>query len=435
MVSSAAAQPTLDSASTLGSVLLKNVRIFDGKSQELSGKTNVLVVGNKIQKIGADAGPKSSTVVIEGAGRTLMPGLIDAHWHSLFATIPQAQLLQSDIAYINFHAMQSNKDALLRGFTSVRDVGGNVFGLKRVTDEGLVIGPRIYPSGAYISQTSGHGDFRGPNDVPENPSLPLDYLQRNGQTLIADGVPEVMKRTREVLRMGATQIKVMAGGGVSSLYDPIDVTQYTMDEMKAIVAVANNWNTYVTVHANTDAAIRQSIEAGVRCIEHGFLLEEDTIKLMSEKGIWLSIQPLLDDADAIPFPDPVSRAKWVSVTSGTDKVMTLAKKYKVKVAFGTDTLFDAGLACKQGKVLSKLKRWMTPYEALKMATYDNAQLLKLCGPRDPYPGKLGVIEDGALADLILVDGNPLENLDLVADPGKKFVLIMKDGKIYKNTMK
>ena len=200
MVSSAAAQPTLDSASTLGSVLLKNVRIFDGKSQELSGKTNVLVVGNKIQKIGADAGPKSSTVVIEGAGRTLMPGLIDAHWHSLFATIPQAQLLQSDIAYINFHAMQSNKDALLRGFTSVRDVGGNVFGLKRVTDEGLVIGPRIYPSGAYISQTSGHGDFRGPNDVPENPSLPLDYLQRNGQTLIADGVPEVMKRTREVLR-------------------------------------------------------------------------------------------------------------------------------------------------------------------------------------------------------------------------------------------
>jgi len=205
--------------------------------------------------------------------------------------------------------------------------------------------------------------------------------------------------------------------------------------MKAIVDVAKSWNTYVAVHANTDAAIRQSIEAGVLCIEHGFLLEESTIKLMAEKGVWLSAQPLLDDEDAIPFPDPVSRAKWVQVTNGTDNLYKLAKKHHVKIAWGTDTLFDPELAKKQGKMVTKLATWFTPHEVLKMVTHDNAQLLKLSGPRDPYPGKLGVIEEGALADLLLVDGNPLENIQLVANPDKNFVLIMKDGKIYKNTIR
>jgi len=415
--------------------LFKDVKIFDGKNETLAEGMSVLIEGNKIAKIAKSIPAPAGATVIDAKGKTLMPGLIDNHWHSLFATLPQAKLLQSDMAYINLYAAKANEDALLRGFTSVRDVGGNVFGLKKATDEGLVSGPRIHPSGGYISQTSGHGDFRGPLDVPTNDGTPLDYFQRTGNTLIADGVPEVMRRTREVLRMGATQIKVMAGGGVSSLYDPLDVTQYTLEEMKAIVDVAKTWNTYVAVHANTDAAIRQCIEAGVLSIEHGFLMEEDTVKLMAEKGVWFSMEPILDDEDAIPFPDPVSRAKFVAVTSGTDKVIKLAKKYGVKTAFGTDTLFDPELAKKQGKLLAKLKRWHTPYEALKMATYDNAQLLKLCGPRDPYPGALGVVEKGALADLILVDGNPLENLDLVGDPDKNFVIIMKNGAIYKNVLR
>jgi imidazolonepropionase-like amidohydrolase len=226
----------------------------------------------------------------------------------------------------------------------------------------------------------------------------------------------------------------MAGGGVSSLYDPLDVTQYTFEEMKAIVDVAKTWNTYVAVHAFTDASVRQAIEAGVQCIEHGHLLSEETIKLIAEKGVWLSIQPILNDEDAIPFPDPVSQAKFIETTNGTDKVYKLAKKYKLKLAFGTDTLFDPELARKQGKILTKLTLWFSPYEALKMATHDNAQLLKLSGPRDPYPGKLGVVEEGAYADLLLVDGNPLANIDLVANPDKNFVMIMKDGKIYKNSI-
>lgn len=198
---------------------------------------------------------------------------------------------------------------------------------------------------------------------------------------------------------------------------------------------AKSWNTYVAVHASTDASIRMAIEAGARSIEHGFLLEDDTLKLMADKGIWLSIQPLLNDEDAFPFTDE-NQLKWIEVTNGTDKVYKLAKKHKVKVAFGTDLLFDPTLGPKHGKFLAKLKRWYTPYEVLKIATSTNAELLALSGPRSPYrAGPLGVVKAGAYADLILVDGNPLENIDLVADPDKNFVVIMKDGVIYKDTMK
>lgn len=234
--------------------------------------------------------------------------------------------------------------------------------------------------------------------------------------------------------MGASQVKMMAGGGVSSLYDPLDTTQYTFEEMKAIVDVANTWNTYVTVHANTDAAIQQAIEAGVKCVEHAFLVSEETVKMAADRGVWLSLQPILDDEDAIPFPDPGSRAKFVAVTNGTDKVYTLAKAYGARVAWGTDTLFDPALAAKQGKMITKLSHWYDPAEILKMVTHDNAELLKLSGPRDPYPGTLGVVQEGALADLLLIDGNPLEDVMLLTDPDANLDLIMKDGVIYKNTL-
>lgn len=416
-------------------MLVINACVFDGRKENLAEGISVLVEGNRIVKIAKSIDAPEGETVIDAGGRTLMPGLIDTHWHSIFATMPQAKLLQSDMGYMTLVGARANRDALMRGFTTVRDSGGNVFALKQAIDEGLIDGPRIYPSGPMLSQTSGHGDFRGPFDVPENPSTPLNYLQRTGNIAIADGVPEVIKRSREALRMGATQLKAMAGGGVSSPYDPIDTTQYTFEEIKAIVDVAKTWNTYVAVHTFTDASTRQAIEAGVLSIEHGHLLSEETLELMAQKKLWLCIQPILDDEDAIPFPDPISRAKFVQVTEGTDRVYNLAKKHKVKIAFGTDTLFDPELAEKQGKQLAKLGRWFTSYEALKMATSDNAELIKLCGPRDPYPGKLGVIEEGALADIIIVNGNPLQSLDLVADPQKNFALIMKDGKIYKNTIK
>jgi len=396
---------------------------------------SVLVKGNKIAKIAKSIPVPAGAIVIDGKGKVLMPGLIDAHWHTMFNFSPISNTLGSDFGYLSIAAADASRNTLMRGFTAVRDVGGSVFGVKRAIDEGLAEGPRIYPSGAYISQTSGHGDFRGANDVPENAGTALDYQQRVGHTLIADGVPEVIQRTRENLRKGASQIKAMGGGGVSSLYDPLDVTEYTFEEAKAIVDVARTWNTYVAVHINTKEAIRMWVEAGAMSMEHGFFIDEETAKLMAEKGVWWSMQPMeAEGEDAFVFESPISTAKYKDLVSKLDGAVAAAKKYKVKTAFGTDMLFDANLAAKQGKFLAKLKKWYTPYEALKMATSDNAQLLALSGPRDPYPGKLGVIEEGAYADMLLVDGNPLENLDLVADPEKNFVVIMKDGVIYKNTL-
>jgi len=414
--------------------LITNANIFDGENEQLSKGMSVLVEGNKITSIAKSISRPADAAVIDAGGRVLMPGLIDAHYHTMFNFWPVSKVLSSDFGYLCIAAAKAAGETLLRGFTTVRDVGGNCFPISKSTDEGLIDGPRVYPCGGYISQTSGHGDFRGALDVPLNSATPLDYFQRVGHTLIADGVPEVIRRTREVLRMGATQIKAMAGGGVTSLYDPLDVTEYTFEEMKAIVDVAKSWNTYVAIHVNTDAAIRQWVEAGALSIEHGFFIQDGTAKMMAEKGVWWSMQPMANDEDALKFENPISTAKYEQCIDGLDNAIKCARKYKVKTAFGCDMLFDPVQARKQGKYLAKMTQWYTPFEALKMATSTNAELLKLCGPRDPYPGELGVVKEGALADLILVDGDPLANIWLVADPDKNFVVIMKDGKVYKNTL-
>jgi imidazolonepropionase-like amidohydrolase len=308
-----------------------------------------------------------------------------------------------------------------------------VFGLKRAIDEGVMIGPRIYPSGAFISQTSGHGDFRFVFELPRTLGGPLSHSEVEGVAAIADSPDEVRLRAREQLRNGASQIKLMAGGGVASPNNPIESTQYTEAEIRAAVEAAENWGTYVTVHTYTPRAIRQALAAGVKCIEHGQLIDEPTAKLLAEKGIWWSLQPLLDDEDVPPL-SAESRKKAMEVFAGTDNAYQLAKKYKVKTAFGSDVLFDARIANRQGAILAKLVRWYTPSEALEMATADNGELMALSGFINPYPGKLGVVEEGALADLLLVDGNPLENIKLVENPDKNFLLIMKDGAIYKNAL-
>jgi len=417
-------------------ILFTNVHVFDGVNERRIENANVLVQDNLIVEVSAEPLAAANARIIDGGGRTLMPGLIDMHWHSAYANIPMAVGLNSDHAYHLLIGAKGNRDALLRGFTTVRDVGGNVFSLAKLTDAGIYDGPRIFPSGPAISQTSGHTDFRPATAVPADPDMPLVYMERVGHVMVADGVPDVLKRTREALRMGASQIKINSGGGVSSSFDPLDVTQFTVEETEAVVAAASDWNTYVMTHTFTDKATARAVEAGVISIEHGHLLSEDTLKLMKKKGAYLSMQPILDDEDAIVFPEgSFSRQKYITVTEGTDRVYRLAKRIGVQIVFGTDTLFDPLLAEKQGKQLAKLSRWFSPAEVLRQATSTAGELLALSGPRNPYPdGPLGVIKAGAYADLILVDGNPLENLDLVADPADNFDLIMKDGVIYKNSL-
>jgi imidazolonepropionase-like amidohydrolase len=433
----AAAAHAAPAANTESSaVIFENVRIFDGTADRLSGPSNVLVIGKVITQISSaplTPPPATSVTRIAGDGRTLMPGLIDAHTHIMFSTVPQAAVLTSDVGYLNVAAVKAANDMLLRGFTSIRDLGGPVFGLKRGIDTGLVPGPRIWPAGAFVSQSGGHGDFRLPNELPAPPGS-FSFSERIGAAAIADSPDAVRQRVREQLALGASQIKLMAGGGVASSYDPLDVTQYSVAELRAAVEAAENWGTYVTVHAYTPRAVRQAIEAGVKCIDHGHLLDEATAKLMADRGVWWSLQPFTDDRPS-PFPEgSPNRAKQLEMFSGTDAAYALARKFRIRTAWGTDILFDPAVAAAQGHTLAKMVRWYTPAETLRMATADNAALLALSGLRSPYPGKLGVVEEGALADLLLVDGDPLANIELIADPERNFVVIVKDGKVYKNLL-
>ena len=430
-----AAQPLARSdAKQPSATLFRNVRVFNGKSTNLTASTSVLVVGNKIAKIGSDIAVPGNATVIDGGGRTLMPGLIDAHWHAMLIRVTPAQSL-GDVGYNNLVAGAEATDTLMRGFTTVRDLGGPVFGLKTAIDEGVLPGPRIYPSGAVITVTSGHGDFRQLTDLPRTIGGMLSRMEQLGGAMVADSPDEVRVRTREQLMQGASQIKLTAGGGVSSPFSPVDVTTFTEAELRAAVEAAENWGTYVATHAFTPAAIQRSIAAGVKVIEHGMLMDEATAKLMAEKGTWLSMQPI-PEALVKGFPvGTVQREKAEEVWLGIPKTYELAKKYKLKTAWGTDVLFSRALAQQQGAILASMAQWYTPAETLIMATSTNAELLALSGKRNPYPGKLGVVEEGALADLLLVDGDPLKNIKLIADPAKNFVVIMKDGKIYKNLVR
>lgn len=388
------------------------------------------VRGPVIASIAPAGAAALSGPAIDGTGKTLLPGLIDAHWHAMFTTIPAALAQVSEFGYVVARAVVSARETLLRGFTTVRDLGGPVFGVKQAIDEGSIPGPRIYPAGGFISQSGGHGDFRLPNEVPRGVCGHLSYTEIIGAAVIADGEAEVLRGAREMLRRGASQLKLMAGGGVTSAYDPLDVAQFTETEMRAAVEAAENWGTYVTVHAYTPRAIRAAIAAGVRCVEHGQLIDEPTAALLAEKDIWWCLQPFLDDEDAVAVPPP-SVPKFKQMVAGTDTAYQLAIKHGVKIAFGTDTLFDAKLASRQGAQLAKLTRWFTPAEVLQQATIRNAELLAMSGPRNPYPGRLGVVAEGALADLILVDGDPIADISLIARPDETFTTIIKNGRVVK----
>jgi imidazolonepropionase-like amidohydrolase len=417
-------------------VLFTGIKLFDGRSGSLIEGKRVLVEGNKIKSIEGVQDPVPEGVeVIDGGGRTLMPGLIDAHWHTTMSAISMMDLLTADVGYINLVAAEEANKTLMRGFTSVRDMAGPSFGLKRAIDSGVNPGPRIWPSGAMISQTSGHGDFRMPYEVPAPMDAPLSHGDAMGGGSIADGPDQVMKRVREQLMKGASQIKLAAGGGVASSYDPIDVSQYTEAEFRAAVDCAENWGTYVAVHAYTPRAIQTAIRGGVRCIDHGQLMDEETAKIMADNDVWFSSQAFIENEFANPYPEgTANREKQKIMFAGTDNAYGLAKKYGLKTAWGTDILSNPGMTKNQGAILGTMSRWYSNDEILRMATSTNAALLAMSGPRNPYPGEIGVIEAGAYADILLVDGDPIADIKLMADPDKNLTIIMKDGRIYKNAL-
>jgi len=421
-------------AKPVSKVLITNANIFDGKNDKLATGMSVLVEGNKITKIAKSITAPAGATTIDANGRTLTPGLIDAHTHLIWNASP-AGMFNYPQDYLHALALQEAEATLMRGYTGMRDISGSVFGIKKAIDEGLYPGPRIWSSGAGISMTAGHADLRPNSMLPRTLGGPSwTDVEHLGLSILADGVPEVLSAARLQFRKGASFLKMYTSGAVSGVYDPLDISEYSFDEVKAAADEAKRWNTYLAVHSYNDAAIRKSLEAGAMSIEHGNLLTDQTMKLLAEKGAFLSTQTgiFLGKPPADWSED--QRAKQKAARDGLATMFAAAKKYKVKIALGTDLVGPKEEKQPQAKELSNRLPWFTPAEILKQATANNAELMSWSGPRNSYPGKLGVIEEGAYADILLVDGNALENLHLFDDPAKNLALIMKDGVIYKNTV-
>jgi imidazolonepropionase-like amidohydrolase len=413
-------------------VLFNNVNIFDGKSDRLAEGMSVLVEGNLIKTVSAEAIDAPDAFVVDGEGRTLMPGLIDMHSH---LCIRNGMLEFRDDydqmangAYVGL-VMQ---DYLDQGFTTVRDAGCNILGVAKAVNNGIVPGPRIYPSGAFLSQTGGHADTGSFNDVPGD----VDDLEAHMFGFIADGVPEVIRAARHNLRAGATQIKVMAGGGVASEFDPLHTTQYSLEELKAIVGVAEDYGTYVLVHAYHDRSVNRAIDAGVRVIDHNFLVSEKTIMRMKEEGVALSVQAVqsleaFGDPESITFFNADQKAKAAQVNAGAQQMMEWAVKHGLLMVTGGDMFGPDVVRQADNIIWFNEKVAKDPHLSLKTATSNAAEVLTWTGGMNPYKeGTLGTIAEGGYADIILIDGNPLEDIHSLKRDKVDFV--MKDGVVYKN---
>ncbi|MFH0794679.1 MAG: amidohydrolase family protein [bacterium] len=415
-------------------VLFQDVRIFDGKSEKLADGMSVLVEGNKIAKIAESIPAPESATVIEGGGRVMTPGFIDSHAHVMFQLLFE-ESLESDETYFAYAATKTAKLYLMSGFTTIRDVSGNSFSLKKAIDREIVVGPRIFPSGPMISQTSGHSDHRVDSDRSSLLGGEPDVYVRFNHTTVADGVPDVLTAVRENLRRGASQIKISVGGGTCSSADPLDVVEYTAEEIRAAVQAAEDWGTYVMAHVYNSKGIRRAIDNGVKSIEHGNLVDDATLAYMKEKGIWLSPQVIVYTYYPEGYSDD-QKKKHDEAYAGIDHMFRTAKKIGFdKITFGSDIIADPEKMKEINTEFVFRTKWFTPSEILRQATFNASELLALSGPRTPYRGKIGVIEEGALADLLLINGNPLEDISILTTPEKSLALIMKDGKIYKNLLR
>jgi imidazolonepropionase-like amidohydrolase len=430
-------------------VLINNVNIFDGKTNGLKNGMNVLITGNKIEKISAKPlEAAEGATVIDGGGRTLMPGLIDNHVHLMLngkgLLDIEANQTWEDIA-IGGAAMA--KLYLMEGFTTVRDMGGANDGLNRAIKTGLTIGPRVYPSGAFIGGRGGHADFALFTSIPGSDT----NMSRLNMAVTTDGADEVIAAARNNFRQGASQIKIMQTGGVASLFDPWQLNGMTVPEIEAAVQIADDYQSYVAAHSYTKEAIMRALDLGVKTIEHGFMFDQEIAKKMKEKGAYITtnltaFSPLLADVSALN--DPRNQYKLKTAQAAFSGYLDNVRKYKPKRGHQTDCVGNA-IDCQKQIAYEKYLNgeFFGNHTALVSMTSVGGEIAALSGPVvNPFPEtKLGVIEAGATADILLVDGNPLEDLTVIGASEKWFDappregvetirLIMKDGVIYKNTI-
>ncbi|CAH7127668.1 Amidohydrolase [Vibrio chagasii] len=417
--------------------LITNANVFNGVDNNLIENVSILIEDNLITQIG-EVDATLADEIIDAQGGTVMPGLIDAHVH-ITLSAPFNVIDTMTREEVAIRSAKISEEMLMRGFTTIRDVAGNTLGLKKSIDNGYATGPRILPSMAAISQTSGHSDYRQnqaqerlANGHEDSPMMKLGAMK------VADGRSEVLKAVREQLFMGASQIKIMAGGGASSTFDPLDTLQFTSDEMKAAVQAASDYGTYVAAHIHTSDAMRRAAEAGVMSFEHATIMDDGIAEIIKEKGIWVIPSYFTSSLIAerkIPLPNEETYRKTERVGKAMFKSAELIKKYDIQnIAFGTDCVGETNVHATQLNELGAIEQVFDTITALRMATSNCGRLFEMSTYQHPYQqGKLGQIVEGAYADLLIIDGNPLEGVACVANTDTQ-KLIMKDGKVYKNTL-
>ncbi len=406
-------------------ILLENARLFDGVSPEIREGMSVLIDGNQIVEVSSSKLQSVTAERIDCQGKTLMPGLIDAHVH-IYAESLKFGSPEPPITYRAQYAQKFMRHILGCGFTSIRDVAGGDHGMAMALRDGFFVGPRYFYGGLCLSQTGGHGDLR-------QSYAPASFCDcgatHNFLAVIADGVDACIKAVREELRKGANHIKIMASGGVLSPSDPLERCQYSDAEIRAIVEECERHGAYVAAHCHTDKSIRRCVELGVRTIEHGTLIEEETARFVAERGAYVvptmaTVFALKEEGKSFGI-DAVSYEKLCRVADAAVEGLAVMKKAGVKMGFGSDLI--GPMHVRQGTEFSLRRSQLSAWDILHSATAINAEIVGMAG-------RLGVVKPGALADLLLVDGNPLDNIELLAANGAHLLLIMVDGKFTKRSV-
>jgi imidazolonepropionase-like amidohydrolase len=404
--------------------ILRNASVLDAASGSLHDGQSVAVENGRIADVGPGLAGPADALVIDAGGRTVMPGLIDAHTHPAIVDHDVLAMSEWSPAYVAARASRALAGMLARGFTSIRDVGGGETGLARAVEEGYFTGPRVFYGGKQLSQTGGAGDWRAPSRRVYDDNY---YSPAFG--VICDGVPEVRRAVREEVRRGAHHIKVYLSGAVDSPSDRVDSTQFSMEELRAIVEEATAANIYVAGHAYTSRAINRGLEAGVRSIEHGNLMDASSIPLFREHGAFyvptiVTYRALADRSRQGLLPADIA-VKLDEVIDGALRALELAHGAGLPIAYGTDLFAD--LHDQQLQEFVIRSEIQSPADLIRSATTTAAQLLR-------REGELGVVAPGALADLLVVDGNPLDDIRVLTTPARTLRLIMKDGQVFKNEL-